>query len=83
MTVSVEDIDKLEQKEMIEKRLLPKNTWYDWLSNYIPELIKTVGGVEGKIMSLFNSNTTKNYRKPTRVKNVYGSGKKPKETKTL
>ena len=81
--MSVEDIDNLEQKEMIKKRLLPKNTWCDWLSNYIPELIKTVGGAEGKIMSLFKSNTIKNYRKPTRVKNVYGSGKKTKETKTL
>ena len=34
-----------------------KNTWYDWynrLINYIPKPIKKiVGGVKGKIMSLF------------------------------
>ena len=38
---------------MIEKSLLVKNTWYDWLINYIPEPIKTVSGVKDKILSLF------------------------------
>ena len=37
--VSIDDIDKVEQKEM--KKIRPiKSTRYDWLINYIPELIK-------------------------------------------
>ena len=37
--VSIDDMDKFEQKEM--KKIKPiKNTWYDWLINYIPEAIK-------------------------------------------
>ena len=32
-------MDKIEQKEM--KKIRPiKNTWYDWLINYIPEPTK-------------------------------------------
>ena len=39
--VSIDDMDKFEQKEM--KKIRPnKNTWYDWLINYIPETIKKV-----------------------------------------
>ena len=42
--VSVDDLDKFEQKVM--KKIRPiKNTWYHWLVNYIPESIrKTSGG---------------------------------------
>ena len=39
--VSVDDMDKLEQKEM--KKIRPiKNTWYDCLINHIPEPIRKV-----------------------------------------
>ena len=39
--VSIDDMDKFEQKEM--KKIRPnKNTWYDWLINYIPKTIKKV-----------------------------------------
>ena len=42
--VSIDDMDKFEQKEM--KKIRPvKNTWYDFLINYIPEPTrKSVGG---------------------------------------
>ena len=42
--VSIDDMDRFEEKEM--KKIRPiKNTWYDWLLNYIPEPIrKSVGG---------------------------------------
>ena len=68
--VSIDDMDKLEQKEM--KKIRPiKNTWCDWLSNCIPESIgKSADGFKDKIVSLFIKNT----RKQT----VYGKGKKPK-----
>ena len=46
-----------EQKEMKKKRPI-KNTWYDWLINYVPNPIrKTVGGFKGNIVSLFKTNT--------------------------
>ena len=46
-----------------------KNTWCDWLINYIPEPIrKSVGGFKDKIVSLFQTNTSK--------QTVYGRGKK-------
>ena len=35
-----------------------------------------LGGVEGKIMSLFKTDKSKNYIKQTRFKNVYGGRKK-------
>ena len=52
-------MDRFEKKEM--KKIRPiKNTWYDWLINYIPEPIrKSVGGFKDKIVSLFKTNTTK------------------------
>ena len=72
--VSKDDMDKFKQKEMKKIRPL-KNTWYNWLINYIPEPIrKGVGGFKDKIVSLFETNTPK--------QNVYGRGKKlskPKE----
>ena len=39
--MSLDDMDKFEQKEM--KELMPvKNIWYDWLINYIPDPIRKV-----------------------------------------
>ena len=72
--VSVDDMDNFEQKEM--KKIRPiKNTWYDWLINYIPELVrKSVGGFKDKIISLFKTNTPK--------QTVYGRGKKLSKPKT-
>ena len=63
----------LNKKQM--KKIRPiKNTWNDWLINYIPEPIrKRVGGFKDKIVSLFKTNTPKQL--------VYGRGNKPKETK--
>ena len=57
--VSIDDIDKLEQKEM--KKIRPiKNTWYDWLINYIPKPIrKSVGGFKDKIVSYFKMHLNK------------------------
>ena len=59
---------KFEQKEM--KKIRPiKNTWYDWLINYIHKPIrKSVCGFKDKIVSLFKKNTPKQI--------VYGRGKK-------
>ena len=36
--VSIDDMDKFEQKEMKKIRSI-KNSWYDWLINYIPDPI--------------------------------------------
>ena len=36
--VSIDDMDKFGQKEMKKIRSI-KNTWYDWLINYIPDPI--------------------------------------------
>ena len=67
--VSIDDMDKFEQTEM------KKNTWYDWLIDYIPEPItKSVGGFKDKIVSLFKTNTPK--------QTVYGRGKKQSKPKT-
>ena len=38
-----------------------------------------VGSVKDKIMSLFKTNTTKNYIKPARISNVYGGRKRPRK----
>ena len=67
-------MDKFAQKEMMKKRPVLKSTWhdcYDWLLNDISESIKKVGGIKDKIMSLFKTNTTKNY----------GGGKIPRKPK--
>ena len=70
------DTDKFDQKHMKKIKSI-KNTWYDWLINYIPEPIrKSVGGFENKVISLFKTNTPK--------QTVYGRGKKlskPKKNK--
>ena len=72
--VSIDDIDKFEQKEM--KKIWPiKNTWYHWLICYIPKPIrKSVGGFKDKIVSLFKTNTPK--------QTMYERGKKPSKPKT-
>ena len=47
--VSTDDMNKFEQKEMKQKRPT-KNTWYDWLINYVPNPIKkTVGVLKTKL----------------------------------
>ena len=59
--MSIDDMDKFEQTEMMKKRWLAKNTWnnwYNWLINCIPEPIKKRDGVKGKIMSVFKVNIT-------------------------
>ena len=57
--VSIEDMDKSEEKDM--KKIRPiKNTWYNWLINYVPEPIRTsVDGFGDKFISLFKINTSK------------------------
>ena len=57
--MSIDDINKLEEKEM--KKIRPfKTNLYDWLINSIPEPItKIIGGFKGKILSFFYINTPK------------------------
>ena len=51
--VSIDDMDKFEQKEMNKIRRI-KNTGNDLLVNYIPEPIrKSVGSFKDKIVSPF------------------------------
>ena len=67
-------MDKFEQKEMKKIRSI-KNTWYDWLINYIPEPIrKGVGGLKDEVISFCQTNTPK--------QTVYGRGKKLSKPKT-
>ena len=57
--MSIDDMDKFEQKEIKKVRPI-KNSWYDWLTNYIPEPIrKCEGGFKDKTVSLFKTNTPK------------------------
>ena len=79
-------MDKFEEKEMNKIRPI-KNTWYDWLIDYIPEPIrKSVGGFKDKIVSLFRTNTSEqtvygrgenlfeeDYYKPERVSNFWNN----------
>ena len=47
--VSIDDVNKIERKEMKKIRAV-KNTWYDCLINYIPEPIrKRVDGFKDKV----------------------------------
>ena len=41
------------------KKIRPiKNTWYDWLINYIPQLIrKSISALKDKIANLYKSTT--------------------------
>ena len=53
----------------MKKKRPIKNTWFDWVINYIPELIrKIVGGFKDRIASVFKTNTPK--------QTVYERGKK-------
>ena len=66
-------MDTFGKKEMKKMRPI-KNSWYDWLINYIPEPIaKIVGGFKDKIVSLFITNTPK--------KSVYKKKMKKKKKK--
>ena len=43
-------MDKFEVKEILKKRLFIKNTWCDWLINYISMSIrKAAGGLKKKV----------------------------------
>ena len=56
--VSKDDMDKFQQKEMKKTRHV-KITWYDWLTNYIPDPIrKSVGGFKDKVVCLFKANSS-------------------------
>ena len=45
-------MDRFERKEMEKERPI-KNTWYDWLINYVPRPIrKTIGGFKDKVKSV-------------------------------
>ena len=49
-------MDKSEQKEM--KKIRPiKNTWYDWLINYIPEPITKIAGGFKDTIKIFLTQT--------------------------
>ena len=65
--VTIDDMEKFEEEEV--NKISPiKNSWYDWLINYIPEPIrKSLGGFKDKVISLFKTNTPK--------QTVYGRGK--------
>ena len=57
--MSIDYKDKFQQKEMRKIRPI-KNTYYDWLVNYIPESIrKSAGSFKDKIIILFKTNTPK------------------------
>ena len=57
---------EFEEKEMIKKRPIRKNTWYDSLINYIPKPLENWWVILTKKLILFKSNTTK----PMCVSNV-------------
>ena len=72
--MSKDNMDRFGNKEI--KKIIPiKNTWYDWLINYIPELVrKIVGGFKDKSVNFFKTNTPK--------QTIYGRGKKLRKAKT-
>ena len=74
ITLSIDDMSNFEEKEL--KKIRPiKNSWYDWLINYIPEPIrKGAGGFKNKVISLVKINTPK--------QTVYERGKKLIKPKT-
>ena len=74
--VSIDDMEKLEQKEMMMKRPI-ETTWYDCLINYIPGIIrKNVGDCKNKVVSLLKKNMCEDYGSQT----VNGRRKKTKNT---
>ena len=58
INTSIDVMDKFEQKEMMKKRSLTKNTWHNWLYNYIPEPIKIQGMVLKANYESFKANIT-------------------------
>ena len=40
---SIDYMGKFEDKEMMKKRSFAKNTWYDWLINYVSKPLKNDG----------------------------------------
>ena len=44
VTVYIDDMNKSEEKKFLKRRPLDKNTWYNWLINYILETIKRSDG---------------------------------------
>ena len=57
--VFLDNMDKFEQKEMKKIRFI-KNTWYDWLINYISDPVReSVGVFKDKIVRLFSTSTPK------------------------
>ena len=77
------DIDKFEKEEIIKKIPLAKNTWYDWLINYILNSIERQRDrVIEKIMSLFKiKNINEDKRKAKDSKKLYDRMKKHDEKK--
>ena len=55
--VYLDDMDKFENKQMMKKKLLVKNTWYVWLINYIFERIKKGGWVLKENLCVFLKET--------------------------
>ena len=53
---TIDDIDRFKKMEM--KKIRPiKNTWYDWLINYIPEPTrKSVSALKDKVTSQLRLN---------------------------
>ena len=68
--VSIDDVDKIEQKEM--KKIRPiKKTFYGWLINYIPDSIKkSVRGFKHKVISLFKTKSVWEREKTKQTKNT-------------
>ena len=64
--VSMEDMDRFEKEEMKKKKKIRpiKNTWYDWLINYISKPIRK----SESVLKLFKTNTAK--------QTIYGTGQK-------
>ena len=59
-----------------------KNSWYDKLINYIPDIIKnTASGVKDKIERFFKTNKNESYSKSTRVNRAQKKSKKQSEDK--
>ena len=70
-------MDKFKEREMRKKRSI-KNTWYDWLINYILEPItKTVGSFKDKVASPLKTDAPEDYGKQI----VHGRGKKSSRPK--
>ena len=65
----------LKKKKEMKKIRPTKNTWYDWLINYISEPIaKSVDGFKYKTLNLFKTHTP--------IETVNGRGKKLSKPKT-